>query len=63
MYPDDGYHDVVEDVRREWRAARSRAPSPPAWRRATCTSTRASALPRTRSSRYTLLARLARVSE
>jgi len=24
-YPDHGYHDVVEDVRREWRAARDRA--------------------------------------
>lgn len=25
VYPDDGYADVVEDVRREWRAARERA--------------------------------------
>ena len=25
VYPDDGYGDVVEDVRREWRAARARA--------------------------------------
>jgi dihydropteroate synthase len=25
VYPDSGYEDVVEDVRREWRAARSRA--------------------------------------
>ena len=25
QYPDDGYGDVVEDVRREWRAARARA--------------------------------------
>ncbi|HKO47193.1 MAG TPA: dihydropteroate synthase, partial [Polyangiaceae bacterium] len=25
VYPDSGYQNVVEDVRREWRAARSRA--------------------------------------
>lgn len=25
VYPDDGYGDVVEDVRREWRSARARA--------------------------------------
>ncbi len=25
QYPDDGYDDVVEDVRREWRSARARA--------------------------------------
>ena len=25
QYPDHGYHDVVEDVRREWRAGRDRA--------------------------------------
>jgi len=25
VYPDDGYADVIEDVRREWRAARERA--------------------------------------
>jgi len=27
VYPDSGYQDVVEDVRREWRAARERAVS------------------------------------
>ena len=27
VYPDAGYQDVVEDVRREWRAARARAVS------------------------------------
>jgi dihydropteroate synthase len=25
VYPDDGYADVIEDVRREWRAAKARA--------------------------------------
>jgi dihydropteroate synthase len=25
VYPDDGYADIVEDVRREWRSARARA--------------------------------------
>jgi dihydropteroate synthase len=25
LYPDDGYADVVEDVRREWRSAKERA--------------------------------------
>jgi dihydropteroate synthase len=25
VYPDDGYENVVEDVRREWRSARARA--------------------------------------